>query len=261
MNISGKEILEVLQDIGFANDGLSGNHFVAKKGAKAVLIPDEDELAEKTVLTIIDQAGLSSKDIVKLLRVKRGESAKPPQIDDEPAPSDGLFRRAWNAKGWLAPVAALRILLGLLFLLSALEKAPWVPGPFGWLKPFLESVSSSAQIPFVKSMVDSVLIPNLLNFGWFQYSVEMVFAVCLLLGFFTVIIGLVATLWAIFFSLLAVSLPDPFVMLYVSMWIGSLIVVFATRSGRSFGIDQAIARKANERKEESWFWRYVSWLV
>lgn len=260
MKLSGKEFLEILQDIGFSNDGLSGNHFVVKKSGKTILIPDEEELAEKTVLSLIDQAGLSNKDILKMLSLKMGQNIVSTQ-DGKDAPSGSACSNAWSARGWLLPVAALRIVLGVMFLISALEKAPWVPGPFGWLPAFLESVASSSSIPLVKSLVEETLIPNITTFGWFQYSIELVLAITLILGFFTVLFACLGILWVAFFSVLAISLPDPFVLLFCVLWIASMMLVWSTRAGRSLGIDQALARKANERKEESGFWRFVSWLV
>lgn len=262
MDISGKEILEVLTDLGFENQGLKGNHFVLNKGSHTILVPDEDELAEKTVIGLIDQAGLSSKDILKLLKMQKSGSSVPSLDDDNPAPSGkGFFGRAWNARSWAVPLAAFRIFLGVLFIISALEKAPWLPTAFGWLKPFLEAVSASPANPLMKMIVDSVILPDFISFGWLQYAIEMLLGLSLILGLFTVLSAFLGTFYVVFFSALAVGLPDPFVMLWAVMWISSVILMWTMRAGRSFGIDQAIARAADQRKEDSGFWRFISWLV
>lgn len=263
MNISGKEILEVLTDLGFENQGLKGNHFVLNKGSHTILVPDEDELAERTVIGLIDQAGLSSKDILKLLKLQKAGSSVPSLDGDEkPSPKGkGFFGRAWHARAWAAPLAAFRVLLGVLFIISALEKAPWLPTAFGWLKPFLEAVSASPANPLMKMIVDSIVLPGFSSFGWFQFIFELLFGLSLVLGLFTVLSSFLGMFWVVFFSALAVGLPDPFVMLWAVMWISSVILMWTMRAGRSFGIDQAIAKVADSRKEESGFWRFISWLV
>lgn len=262
MDLSGKEVLEVLTDLGFHNEGLKGNHFVLKKGHHTILLPDEDELAEKTILGVIDQAGLSSRDVLKLLKAQKTGASVPSLEDESPAPSGrGFFGRAWNSRAWAAPLAAFRILLGILFIISALEKAPWLPGPFGWLRPFLEAVSESPANALMKSVVDTMILPGFNAFGWFQFSVEMLLGLSLVIGLFTVLTAFFGTFWAIFFASLAIGLPDPFVMLWAVMWVSSMILMWTMRAGRSFGVDQALAKVARERQEESGFWRLVGWIV
>lgn len=262
MNLAGKEIIEVLTDLGFQNQGLRGNHFVLQKGSNTVLIPDEDELAEKTVISLIEQAGLSSKDILKLLKTQRAPSA--PSLDDQPEKPQprgrSPFSRAWSARAWAPPLALFRVLLGTMFLIAALEKAPWLSPPFGWYHDFLLAAELHPSFSFLPDMVRYVLLPNFTALGWIQYFLELFIGILLVAGLFTVLTSFIATVWIAFFWILAAGLPSQWQWSYI-LWISGLMLLWSMRAGRSFGVDQALARKAEQRKEDSGLWQFISWLV
>lgn len=70
--LSAREVLKTLNSIGFQISRQSGSHiilvkFVADKKF-TVVVPRHDEIAKGTLLSIIEQSGLTKEEFLKLLK-------------------------------------------------------------------------------------------------------------------------------------------------------------------------------------------------
>jgi len=69
--LSGKDVIKVLEKIGFNHIRTRGSHAILKKqtaqGSKTIPVPLHKELAKGTLKSIMNQAGLSIEDLIKLL--------------------------------------------------------------------------------------------------------------------------------------------------------------------------------------------------
>jgi predicted RNA binding protein YcfA (HicA-like mRNA interferase family) len=69
--ITHKKLLKVLEKSGFQIDHTTGSHFIFynKMNKKRVTIPfHRKELAKGTLMSILREAGISRKELIKLLR-------------------------------------------------------------------------------------------------------------------------------------------------------------------------------------------------
>lgn len=64
---SGAEVVRVLRGLGFEEVGQKGSHLKMRKENRTVIIPMHDELRIGTLRSILRQAGLSMKELEKLL--------------------------------------------------------------------------------------------------------------------------------------------------------------------------------------------------
>lgn len=69
--VSGLKIIKVLTKIGFEVVGKKGSHVRLKKKndrTLIVIVPDHPELAKGTLKSILRQAGLSTEELLELLK-------------------------------------------------------------------------------------------------------------------------------------------------------------------------------------------------
>jgi len=70
--LSAREVLKVLNSIGFQITRQSGSHMILVKFADGkkftVVVPRHDEIAKGTLLSIIAQSGLTKEEFLKLVR-------------------------------------------------------------------------------------------------------------------------------------------------------------------------------------------------
>ena len=69
--LSGRKVIKILSKVGFMPVRQKGSHIILKKvtnnGAKALVVPDHDEIDRGTLLEIIRQAGLKKEDFLHLM--------------------------------------------------------------------------------------------------------------------------------------------------------------------------------------------------
>ena len=68
--VSGREVIKVLQKLGFAQDRQRGSHIVMRQLAephRRITLPDHSPIAKGTLRAIIRQAGLTVEEFVVLL--------------------------------------------------------------------------------------------------------------------------------------------------------------------------------------------------
>lgn len=67
--VSGKQVIKVLQKIGYYMRDQKGSHIHFRHPNKIPLtIPNHKEIAKGTLRTILSEAGLSTEEFVKLLK-------------------------------------------------------------------------------------------------------------------------------------------------------------------------------------------------
>jgi len=65
--ISGKELIKILENLGFEIVHQKGSHRYLQKEKYKTCIPLHKELAKGTLLAILKQCGLTKEDLIKLL--------------------------------------------------------------------------------------------------------------------------------------------------------------------------------------------------
>lgn len=151
----------------------------------------------------------------------------------------------------LSWVAALRILVGLMFLTTwANNLANGYYTPDG-LAAFFNEYYPPAENPlsFYGAFISNVILPMREVFAPFQLVTEGLLSVALLFGFFTPLFSLAG----IFFlaNTLLASLGHDWPWSYL-LPIGILGVVFFTQAGRALGIDGYLLRRYGDRSR--WLW-------
>ena len=69
--LSGREVVKALSKVGFALARQKGSHIILTKeteeSKKGVVVPNHKEIAKGTLRSIIEDAGLTVKDLIDLL--------------------------------------------------------------------------------------------------------------------------------------------------------------------------------------------------
>jgi uncharacterized membrane protein YphA (DoxX/SURF4 family) len=152
----------------------------------------------------------------------------------------------WEPKTPLAWVAALRILLGMVFLttwLSNLFKGFYTPNG---LLDFFTNIYPQVNNPlsWYASFITHLILPIRSVFAPFQLAAEFLLAIGLLLGVFTPIFSLAG----IFFLLntFLATLGHDWIWSY---WIpiGILVVTFFSKAGRAWGIDAYLVKRFGKK--------------
>ncbi len=256
--LSGRELIVLLQKAGFKVIGQRGQHVSLRKGDRRLIIPYNETLAEQTLLNIIDQADLDAKDILNLLQQKSAKKEvveeEPEDVtteEDEPVPiiAMGFGRESWYGSTWAFPVALLRILAGLLFLIFALQKAPWAD--FGWYPDLVRNNIANPSFDWYASFYQSTVQPNLSAFGWISFSMELFVALSLILGILTVLGGIIGAGHVAWFAMGALYWPHEWEWAYI-FWVAICLVAASTRAGRCFGLDFKVLPWLEQRQNQWW---------
>ena len=266
--LTGRELIVLLQKAGFKVIGQRGQHVSLRKGDRRLIIPYNETLAEQTLLNIIDQANLDAKDILNLLHQKgtlapKEDSKETPSEDEgeEPIPiiAMGFGRESWYGVVWGFPVALFRILVGILFLIFALQKAPWVSPPFGWYSDFVHNNIAHPGFSWYTQFYEQTVQANLQLYGWLSFSTELIAGISLIFGVLTVLGGLLGAVHVTWFAMGALFWPHEWEWSYI-LWIAACLCFAATKAGRVFGADIRLAPWL-ESRQESWWARVLMYLV
>jgi len=69
--LSGREVVKVLEGIGYARDRQRGSHIILRKRTppyRRLVVPDHKEIARGTLRAIIRQVGLTREEFMELLK-------------------------------------------------------------------------------------------------------------------------------------------------------------------------------------------------
>jgi uncharacterized membrane protein YphA (DoxX/SURF4 family) len=141
-------------------------------------------------------------------------------------------------------LAGLRIFMGVLWLANLYWKLPPDFGrndPEGLLYNFRRA-EEHAVLPFLRSLVEDVVIPHFTLFGWLVFLVELTAGVLLTLGLFTRVGALVGTVEATIITLLVVRAPHEWFWTY-AMFIAINLVLILTPAARRLSVDAWLSRR------------------
>ncbi|MEK6874454.1 MAG: type II toxin-antitoxin system HicA family toxin [Nanoarchaeota archaeon] len=273
-SMKGKDLIILLKKAGFKVVGERGGHISLRKGVSRLIIPSHEDLSEKTLENLIEQANLSSKDMAALLA---GEELPQEQVieapleedvEDVPIQFEGNFaQRAWYASTRAFPLALIRVIVGILFLTTAFETAPWLGPSFGWYADSLDTLVRFPAYGITTSFIISVAQPNIVVFGWLHFLLNLFIGLSLLVGFFGKFWSAVGFFWSLHMfllrtDLLALRSINPAWWVWSDILLASVLFLFFTmNASRTFGIDQKLSELCESKKDGSWFWRCISVFV
>lgn len=138
----------------------------------------------------------------------------------------------------LWPIAASRILIGILWLFSLRWKLPpdFAPAAGRGLLDWFQLEVQHAAFAFYGDFVASVVIPNFTLFAWIIFLSELLVGLSLLTGTLTRLGGVVGALMAVNLGIGLLEVPGEWPWSYVmlALWHGTFAV---TGAGRVLGVD------------------------
>ena len=157
-----------------------------------------------------------------------------------------MFSKDFEPKAPLSWIAVLRIIVGLMFLLT------WLPNflnglytPDGLLIFFTEEFPQSENpLRFYANFIDGVILPIRSVFAPFQLVAELLMGLAILLGAFTPL----ASIAGIFFLLntMLATFGHDWLWSYI-LPISILVVVLFTHAGRAIGVDAYLLKRFGKR--------------
>ena len=148
-----------------------------------------------------------------------------------------------NARSTARVMALVRMLVGVLWLTNVNWKMPPTFGEgggglYGFTK---DAVDHPVFAPF-SWVVEHLVLPHFVPFGWGVFLVESLLGACLLLGIATRFWGIVGTLQAMAIGMSVALTPHEWPWSYYMM-VALCLVIAATAPGRTWGLD-GLARPA-----------------
>lgn len=154
----------------------------------------------------------------------------------------------------LWPIAASRILIGILWLFSLRWKLPpdFAPAAGRSLMDWLQLEAQHPAFAFYGEFVSTVVIPNFNIFAWIIFLSELTVGLSLLTGTLTRFGGLLGLLMALNLGIGLLEVPGewPWSYIMLAMWQGTFVM---TAAGRLFGIDGWLRQRAAAR--------WILWLT
>jgi uncharacterized membrane protein YphA (DoxX/SURF4 family) len=136
------------------------------------------------------------------------------------------------------PIAASRIMIGVLWLYSLRWKLPpdFTTGAGRGLMDWLQLEVQHPAFGFYGDFVASVVIPNFTLFAWLVFLAELLVGLALLTGTLTRLGGLVGLLMAFNLGIGLLDVPGEWPWSYVmlAMWQGTFLI---SGAGRTLGVD------------------------
>lgn len=175
-----------------------------------------------------------SQDLAKMDRdVESGRSESGPTLI-------AYIRESWYAHAHAGYLASLRILVGALFLTTAIENLQ--KGLYGaGFRAFVQSWATGNPIDPYRRFLEYVVIPNWQAFSTVQLIVEpVVMGLFLMIGLFTRASASVAAFFIANLFLASLGREWPWTYLVI---LGVLVTLIFSRAGRYFGIDQFLAER------------------
>ena len=160
-----------------------------------------------------------------------------------------------NRKTPLWPIAASRILIGILWLFSLRWKLPpdFAPAAGRGLLDWLQLEVQYPAFELYASFVANIVIPNFTLFAWIIFTAELLVGLSLLTGTFTRLGAAVGLLMAVNLGVGLLEVPGEWPWSYVMlvMWHGTFLIAGA---GRLWGLDHWLNARVNQ-------WPLLAWLT
>lgn len=261
--VSSDKLLLALRRNGFKVVGKRQRYLVLRKGGTQLILPNDQDLDEKMVDTILSQAKLEPR-ILETARSSHSKTIKKEHLrveSSEPTREDqdmGFLHNAWEAESRIFSIGIYRVLIGVLFLVSALTKAPW--NDFGWFGQAVQNGIDYPTFHFLGSFLQNTVQPNLAAFGWMVFVLESLIGVSLILGLFAVLSSFLGTFYVLLLWAIAGSWPTEWAWSYIMLTM-SMIIFWRTKAGRALGADQTLVDKAEAYSEHSTLWALIGWMT
>ena len=153
----------------------------------------------------------------------------------------------------LWPIAASRVLIGVLWLYSLRWKLPpdFMPAEGLGLMDWLQLEIQHPGFAFYSGFVTSIVIPNFTFFAWIIFISELLVGLSLLTGTLTRLGGLVGLLMALNLGIGLLEVPGEWPWSYVmlAMWQGTFVV---TAAGRTLGVDGWLRKRYPHNRRLNW---------
>ncbi len=139
-------------------------------------------------------------------------------------------------------LAALRALLGVIFLsVFSYNLTKGYYSPHGWAH-FVQHYADTTVVGPYRSFLESVMIPNASVAAPSQFVLELVVGVCLVVGLFTPVVGLLGALFQLNLLAATSGIKTDWPGTYITL-AAVLIAVAVTQAGRTLGVDARLARR------------------
>jgi uncharacterized membrane protein YphA (DoxX/SURF4 family) len=153
-------------------------------------------------------------------------------------PIDERERRAYRA------LACLRVLMGVIFLAVWSDNlAKGLYSSHGWAG-FVTHYADTTKVAFYGTFLNRVMIPHSALFGPGQLVLELLVGLCLVLGLFTPVAGLLGGLFQLNL-LVATSGTKDWPGTYIALAAICLVVAVA-QAGRTWGLDARLATRQQQ---------------
>ncbi len=158
-----------------------------------------------------------------------------------------------NRKTPLWPIAASRILIGILWLFSLRWKLPpdFAPAAGRGLMDWLQLEVQYPAFEFYANFVANIVIPNFTLFAWIIFTAELLVGLSLLTGTLTRLGAAVGLLMAVNLGIGLLEVPGEWPWSYVMlvMWHGTFLIAGA---GRLWGLDRWLRAREKQRPLLAW---------
>ncbi|HEV8717772.1 MAG TPA: hypothetical protein VGX03_33735 [Candidatus Binatia bacterium] len=161
-----------------------------------------------------------------------------------------------DEEGWRSPglwLAIYRIVLGIMWLDMALQKAPWVFDQeghrYGWLYGWIWTEINNPTFQWYANFLQSFFLPHLTMMGLLVFILEIAVGLSLLTGTFVPLVGgLLGMALQVNLLLGNYSVPGEWLWTYPLLIVSHLALLMG-RAGRVLGVDAFLAPRFEGRKE------------
>lgn len=157
----------------------------------------------------------------------------------------------------LVTLALVRLFVGYLWFQQLFWK---MPPDFAGLRKYVVEESHYAFLPGYASFVQQVFLPHFILLGASVWIAELLVALSLMLGVFSRLGALLATLLAVQLYVGLAVAPGEWIWTY-GMLVLLGVVLVAVPTGRRLGIDQWLAPRLHAGTSTSRVRRFLGWFV
>ncbi len=184
-------------------------------------------------------------------------STHKPQRSETAAVMAGETTAVTLSEKSLVVLALVRIFVGYLWFQQLFWK---LPPDFAGLRKYVVEESHYAFFPGYASFLQQVFLPHFIVLGASVWLAELLVALSLMLGLFSRLGALLATLLAVQLYIGLAVAPGEWIWTY-GMLVLLGVVLVAVPAGRRLGVDQWLAPRLRAGARRSRFLSFLSWFV
>ncbi len=157
----------------------------------------------------------------------------------------------------LVVLALVRLFVGYLWFQQLFWK---MPPDFAGLRKYVVEESHYAFFPGYASLVQQIVLPHFMVFGACVWLAELLVSLSLMLGIFSRLGALLATILAVQLYIGLAVAPGEWIWTYGMLVLLGMVLV-AVPTGRRLGIDQWLALRLCADTSTNRFLYFLSWFV